>query len=178
MVIAGVQVTAFRDGVQQAVDKATTRMKDGRVQDEPTLTGSFFSAIEDTFEALQIPKYEVKVRVLRGIGPNAPEHSLGADSICVLKVGFPGYQLSKGFLIQSKWAHEKHISVERASSGYATPHFKVDSEYWRMRGQCERMLKVTPDSFVLVYSTMGFVVVPATAIVATQAGTELPSVSI
>jgi hypothetical protein len=45
-----------------------------------------------------------------------------------------------------------------------TADFSQNKEFLRLKDQTDEMLKITPDSFVIVYSRNGFVVVPASSI--------------
>jgi len=149
--------------VEQAVERTRQRMLDGEVEDEPTLTGGFAENLRRIFEDVpRINDYDLQVRVLRGIGTNAPENKFGADICVIFTVSEVDYQLSKGFLMQAKWADRYNITVE--NYGYHRPTFSMNDEFRRMQGQCNDMLKITPDSFVILYSINGFTIVPASSI--------------
>jgi hypothetical protein len=48
--------------------------------------------------------------------------------------------------------------------GATTASFPYDNEFKRLKGQTDKMLSVTPDSFVIISSLKGFEVVPASSI--------------
>jgi len=73
-----------------------------------------------------------------GSGSAAHEREFGADILGVLTVDTRDFKTAKGFLAQAKRA-EPRTGFSRA-------------EWNRLRAQCQRMLAVTPDAFVLVYS--------------------------
>src|SRR4030042_1750434 len=91
--------------VEEAVERTRQRMLEGDVDDEPTLTGGFVENLRRIFEDVPIiNNYNLQIRVLRGIGANAPEHEFGADICVIFTVSEVDYQFSKGFLMQAKWA--------------------------------------------------------------------------
>jgi len=149
--------------VKQAVDRTQQRMIEGDVEDEPTLTGSFVENLRRIFEDVPIiNNYDLRIRVLRGIGREAPENKFGADICVIFSVNEDDYELSKGFLMQAKWADRYNINVN--GFGYHRPSFSMNDEFRRMQGQCNDMLMITPDSFVILYSINGFTIVPASSI--------------
>jgi hypothetical protein len=73
-----------------------------------------------------------------GSGSAAHEREFGADIMGVLTVETRDFKTAKGFLAQAKRA-EPRTRFAR-------------SEWDRLHAQCQKMLAVTPDAFVLVYS--------------------------
>lgn len=156
-------ITQIGELVKQAVDRTQQRMVDGDVEDEPTLTGSFVENLRLIFEENpRLNDYNLRIRVLRGIGRNAPENRFGADICVIFTVNEEDYELSKGFLMQAKWADRSNINVSRY--GFHRPSFSINTEFRRMQGQCDDMLRITPDSFVILYSINGFTTIPASSI--------------
>lgn len=105
------------------------------------------ATIEERVRAYSNPKLLPRRRSLisweaatvrSGSGSAAEEKEYGADVMGVLSVALPDYKLSKGFLAQAKRAEP-----ERPFRQY---------EWDRMVHQCERMLAITPDAFVIAYS--------------------------
>ncbi len=111
----------------------------------------------------ELQGYQFRARNVRGIGGKAPEGNFGADACGILKIDVPGLRFAKGMLIQSKWARAPHVTMDIPT--HPTPTFRNDAEFQRMQGQCREMLKISPDSFVIVYSTDGFSATPASSIV-------------
>jgi hypothetical protein len=105
-------------------------------------------------------------------GRNAPEMRFGADFLAVLDVKLEGFEQSKGFLSQAK-KEGYGISVHIGPYSYAAVGFPQNEEFKRLDGQVDKMLAITPDSFVLVYSQKGFVVVPGSSIKGLKAEVEL-----
>jgi len=163
MIISPGVIGRIGELVEQAVNRTRQRMVKGDVDDEPTLTGGFVENLRRIFEDVpQINNYDLRIRVLRGIGGYAPETEFGADFCVIFTVEEEDYKLSKGFLMQAKWADRSNITVEQY--GYHRPSFSMNNEFRRMQGQCDDMLKITPDSFVILYSVNGFTIVPASSI--------------
>ncbi len=73
-----------------------------------------------------------------GSGSAGHKKRFGADLLGVLSIDAPDFKVTKGFLAQAK----------RAEPGVRFSN----SDWGRMSEQCEKMLEVTRDSFVLVYS--------------------------
>src|SRR5262249_657097 len=91
-------------------------------------------------------------RVLSSHGAGTEEAEFGGDLLGVLRISFPDYRVVKGFLAQAK--------KQKAGS-------KLPTDEWnRLQHQCERMLRVTPESYVFVYSLDGVHMVPAIAVTA------------
>jgi hypothetical protein len=82
------------------------------------------------------------VGVRQRAASKVPRSQSGADLLGVLEVDLPGIAFRKGFLAQAK-------------------RDKVGRGMVRLREQCEQMLNITPDSFVLVYDKNGVEVLPA-----------------
>ena len=149
--------------VEQAVERTRQRMLDRDVEDEPTLTGGYVENLRRIFEDTpRISNYDLQIRVFRGIGRDAPEHKFGADICVIFNVSEVDYELSKGFLMQAKWADRYDITVGKYE--YHRPSFSMNYEFRRLQVQCNDMLRITPDSFVILYSINGFTIVPASSI--------------
>lgn len=79
------------------------------------------------------------------------ERRFGADLLGALDIQTPDYSVRKGFLVQAK----------RVEPGEAFS----SARYEDLRKQCEAMLKLTPASYVFIYSQSGVLVVSALAVV-------------
>lgn len=73
-----------------------------------------------------------------------------------------GYEQTKGFLSQAKMEGAM-VKIQRVFN-LTTAAFSQNKEFERLTDQTKEMLKITPDSFVIVYSRNGFVVVPASSV--------------
>lgn len=91
-------------------------------------------------------------KTLTDRGRNAQEREFGADFLAVLEIETWNYNLRKGFLAQAK--------LVEPSGSFS------NSEYQRLSDQCIRMLDISQDAFVFLYSTGGIAVVPAISVVA------------
>jgi hypothetical protein len=138
----------------KAADGTTEALRDDRVEQEPAFTDRMLGRIEHAMDGLTTKGVRWTAKTLTDHGPGAQERDYGADFIGVLSIVIQGYRVTKGFLAQAK---------------------RVDalgrqSEVRRLLEQCQRMLDLSPASFVWLYSREGISVVPATAV--TAAGGE------
>lgn len=118
----------------------------GRVTDEPHITDRLLGAIESRMRSLSGSRHSTMSKgfmwsamTLRsGSGSAAHEKKYGADLMGVFTASLPEFSVSKGFLAQAK-------RIE--------PGVEMSVSDWkRLLDQCERMLNVTSDSFVVGYS--------------------------
>ncbi len=166
--------------IARAADETIEAYRNARVSYEPSVTDRLMSAIESSVNALPISPREsersrlaeieeIRIRSVAGrerervelpprrrpliwraatlragSGSGAEEKEFGADILGVLSIDLPDYKVAKGFLAQAK----------RAEPGVRFSN----SEWSRLRAQCNIMLMTTPDCFVVAYSkTVGFV---------------------
>ncbi len=172
MIVKGI-VKDFGKLISEAERRIIEGIKDGRMETEPSITDRFINELERIFEQ-QGEKGDIvfRARTLRDRGPHAPEHRFGADFCGVLDVRFRDFKQTKGFLSQAKM--EKHgIFVQKGFRGLTTVSFSYGNEFERLNEQADKMLSVTPDSFIIIYSSKGFVVVPASSIKGLARGGEL-----
>jgi hypothetical protein len=87
---------------------------------------------------LRMPLQWQAMTLRAGPASAAHEQRFGADILGVLTIGTRDYRNAKGFLAQAK----------RAEPGASFNH----REWIRLRRQCEKMLAVSPDAFVIAYS--------------------------
>jgi len=164
LVINGI-VKLFGDLVREAERKIIEEIENGEVEDEPSITNRFIEKVKTYFE-LEIKQIEhnLRIRTLLDKGPKAPEREFGADICGVLNVKLNDhYANSKGFLAQAK-CESKYVKVDITPRGVVRVSFNPNREFNRLRKQVDKMLEITPDSFVFIYSTKGFVVVPASSV--------------
>ncbi|MGA8856958.1 MAG: hypothetical protein WB643_07310 [Candidatus Bathyarchaeia archaeon] len=150
--------------IERAEKRTIEKIKDGRIETEPSATERFITELENTFnEDEGTGEIIFKARTPRDRGQDSPEHEYGADICAVLKVNLREYQQTKGILVQAKWGNGD-FTVRLPIRPFTSVEFNEKSEVKRLQGQVSKMLEITPDSFVIVYSTKGFVVVPATSV--------------
>jgi hypothetical protein len=164
MIAKGI-VRDFGKLISEAERRIIEGIKDGRIETETSITDRFLNEIERTFDEYRERENDVRfrARTLRDRGRNAPEYEFGADFCGVLDIHFRFFRQSKGFLSQAK-REGYGISIQRGFFGATTVGFSKNNEFQRLNKQVEKMLSITPDSFVIVYDIKGFVVVPASSI--------------
>jgi len=163
MIVKGI-VRDFGKLISEAEKRIIKGIEDGRIETEPSTTDRFLNELERIFEQ-QGEKENIvfRARTLRDRGPHAPEHGFGADFCGVLDIRFRDFKQTKGFLSQAKM--EKHgILVQKGFMGATTVSFSYGNEFERLNEQADKMLSVTPDSFIIIYSSKRFVVIPASSI--------------
>ena len=148
--------------IKKAEENIIMKINDGRVETEPSVTDRFFQEVERVFEE-NGEKNGIcfRVRTLRDRGPNAPEKKFGADICGVLNVKLSEFEISKGFLAQAKNERQREICVSDTDNKVIIYN---NTKLNELKDQTEKMLNITPDSFVIVYSTKKFIVVPASTI--------------
>lgn len=88
-------------------------------------------------------------------GRNSQERKYGADFVGCLEIDLPNFAVKKGFLAQAK-------KIEPGQSFAPT-------EWANLVKQCEGMLRLSPASFVFIYSVIdGLSVIPAISVVSAQ----------
>ncbi len=108
-------------------------------------------AIEETMNHQRTKGIFWTAKTLTDRGRNAEESTFGADFMGVLKIELPGFSVTKGFLGQAKLLRpDRALNLEE------------------LKGQCHKMLKYSPDSFVFFYRENGIRVVPAISVVSTS----------
>ena len=157
-------VAHFGKLIRMAEANIVKKIEEKRVTQESDITSRFLDEIEEIFKYNgQKDGVFFRANVLRNQGPKATEKEIGADFCGVLHINFTGFSQSKGFLSQAK----KESSAVRLSKTFYRVNkvkFPHEKELIRLKDQTDRMLRITPDSYVIIYSTKGFVVVPACSI--------------
>ena len=140
--------------IAQAVDGVVGALKESRVEQEPAFTDRMLGAIELTmngFEdlaALDGPRRRLRTGGLMHRRPASERILRGVFSVQLHTS--PAFNVSNGFLAQAKL-----IRPEQR-------HTRKDFE--RLRDQCDRMLSLSPASFVFLYTDRGVTIVPAISI--------------
>jgi hypothetical protein len=156
-------VRRFGELVKKAEELTIDDIVQGKVPTEPSITDRYLANLQNVINEYGEDKgCRFDVATLRDKGPNAPEHEYGADFVSVLNIDIEGYNQKKGFLCQAK--KEGDLVTVQNPFFRTTVTFSYNQEFERLKGQTEDMLEVTPDSFVIVYSNRGFMVVPASSV--------------
>jgi hypothetical protein len=128
---------------------AMEKLSKGRIKHEDDLTGSLAQAIEDQVNGVQTGgvKWDYSVLTHRRSGE---EGVYGADLLIHVGLKTENYSYSKGVLVQSK---------------RTGPSQKLDSDdFAELKGQCNKMIRYSPSSFVFSYDPQGLRVAAATKI--------------
>ncbi len=145
-------VRAAASRVAQAAERTVQTLSDGRVEQEPHFTDRMLGRIEETMDGFETKGIKWTAKTLTDRGRGAQETRHGADFIGVLHISLPDYTVKKGFLAQAK---------------LVKPGAHIPMEDWRrLQDQCAKMLTLSPDSYMFIYSTRGIHVVPAISITA------------
>lgn len=135
---------AFRQAAHaadRAVSAAMGKYDYGHVTDEDDITGVLIGRLDAAFDE-NIDGINWSSSVLRHRkGVAAQEKKAGADMMIHVSIKTPQLTYSKGVLIQSKRVDE---GVEMTVGSHK-----------ELLGQCEKMLNITPDSFVFNYTKSG-----------------------
>ena len=148
---------AIREAAGHAADAAervTEAIRDGRLEQEPAITDRMLGAVEEAMRGFTAKGITWTAKTLTDRGRGSQESRFGADFAGVLSIDLPGYCVSKGFLAQAKLI-EPDESVPTA-------------EFDHMQNQCDRMLSLTPDSFVFLYTMTEIRIVPALSVLSSR----------
>lgn len=151
---------AFRKAAHaadRAVSAAMQKYADGLVTDEDDITGALIGRLDSAFDA-KIGGVTWSSSILRHRkGVAAQEKQAGADMLFHVSIKTPQLTYSKGVLIQSKRVDE---NVEMTVAGHKD-----------LIGQCNKMLDITPASFVFNYTKSGMRCASATRVAGTSSRT-------
>lgn len=144
---------AFREAAHaadRAVSAAMLKYADGLVTDEDDITGALIGRLDAAFDE-KIGGVTWSSSILRHRkGVAAQEKKVGADMLFHVSIKTPQLTYSKGVLIQSKRIDE---GVEMTLNGHK-----------ELLSQCDKMLDITPASFVFNYTKSGMRCASATKI--------------
>jgi hypothetical protein len=147
--------SAFSRKISSAARLAIEDMAQGRAQQEPAITDRLIAYIQSEMRRSQKSPFTWNAMTLTDRGRNSQEKKYGADFVGSLEINLDGFHARKGFLAQAK-------KVEPNDS-YSK------SEFDKLVSQCKDMLRISPSSFVFLYSKYdGFSVVPAIGIVSSR----------
>jgi hypothetical protein len=132
---------AFREAAHaadRAVSAAMQKYADDLVTDEDDITGVLMGRLDSAFDG-QIGGINWSSSILRHRkGVAAQEKKAGADMLIHVSIKTPQLTYSKGVLIQSKRIDD---GVSMTVAGHK-----------ELVGQCDKMLNITPASFVFNYT--------------------------
>lgn len=135
---------AFRQAAQAAdlaVKASMEKYAHGHVTDEDDITGVLIGRLDTAFDG-NIGDINWSSSILRHRkGLAAQEKKVGADMLIHVAIKSPQLTYSKGVLIQSKRVDD---GVEMTASSHKD-----------LLRQCDKMLEITPDSFVFNYTKTG-----------------------
>ena len=140
--------------VARAAEGAVTALRDGRLEQEPAFTDRMLGRIEQAMDGYKHNGVVWSAKTLTDHGRNAQESEYGADFLGVLEVDLPEYSVKKGFLAQAKLI-EPWQSMKT-------------KDFAAMQEQCEKMLKLSREAYVFIYSRAGISIVPAAAVISSK----------
>lgn len=151
-----------RDLVRKAVSRINAAARDviqdlehGRVQQEPAFTDRLVANIQSRLHGQQLAGVRWAAVTLPDRGPGSAESQIGADLLSVVQFDLENFKVTKGFLAQAKLV-EPSTSFSAAASK-------------NLKEQCEKMLSISPASFVFLYSKQsGVLVLPAIDVLAAR----------
>lgn len=141
-------VREVADEIAGAIRRAVEALREGRVEQEPAMTDRMIGAIEETLRDFKARGVQWGAKTLTDRGPGSQESKCGADFMGVLNISLPDFSVTKGFLAQAKL-------IRNGSAGDVN----------ELKRQCDKMLNLTPASFVFLYSRDDVWVVPAISVI-------------
>lgn len=162
--------------MRRAEDELLAMVQEGRVTQEPDMTSRVMHAIE--ILSRDVPGVSIELTVVPGMGPGAEENVIGADVLGVVRIELGNVRIAKGFLAQAKRDGEDGLHYQPPTDEtYSHWTYRGDSMQLprsgvvsvsvpsaRLREQCDNMLQLSPDSFVLVFADTQIGVVSATSV--------------
>ncbi|MDH6166271.1 hypothetical protein M2282_001412 [Variovorax boronicumulans] len=141
----------------RSVKAAMQKYADGLVADEDDITGALIGRLDSAFDG-KIGGITWSSSILRHRkGGAAQEKKAGADMLFHVSINTPQLTYSKGVLIQSKRVDE---DAQMTSAGHK-----------ELIKQCNKMLDITPASFVFNYTKSGVRCASATRVAGTSSRT-------
>lgn len=141
--------------IAKAAQEATDSYRSLLVEQEPQITDRFLGICQHSINGARIGGVQWTAKTFTDRGAGSQEREYGADFLCSYELQMPTFKVAKGFLAQAK-------RIE--PSDYFSP-----KDFGDMQSQCEKMLSISPSSFVFLYSRQnGVQVVPALSVVAAR----------
>jgi hypothetical protein len=147
----------IQDSARRVADAASRTVGDyvaHEVEEETDFTSEMLGRMKESMQDYWMRGVRWTAKTLTSHRRDAQETEFGADFIGVVSFDFPDYKVSKGFLAQAK-------RIEPGA--YIRP-----DDWERMVTQCKKMLSITPESFVFLYSYSAITIAPATAIISAR----------
>ena len=140
-------VLAVTEIVSRGAEELCGRIAED-IADEDDFTSRLADRIERAVDGLYLDgiRWRVHARKLESRRRASEEARVGADLGVVISMSGPGFDVRKGYLIQSKLIRDR--SLDQADR---SPFQRND----RVLEQCTRMLQVTPESYVWFYTPSG-----------------------
>lgn len=134
----------------QAANRVLHGMQDGLITQEPAVTDRMLGGIQEAMHDYRPRGLRWQAKTLGDRGVGSEESQYGADFAVALEVDVTGQTVKKGFLAQAKF--------DRDGKAMST------SEFHDLTDQCEKMLGLSSDAFVFIYSRTEIRVLPAIAV--------------
>lgn len=110
--------------IAEAEKKTLADLISGRTEQEPAVTDRLLGVMQDLLNRKTIAGVRWYAKTLTDRGRGSQESNYGADFLAALEVDIQGYQVKKGFLVQSK--------LIEPSESFSSNNFD------KMRIQCEK----------------------------------------
>jgi len=137
--------------IGSAVDSTVGALQEGRVEHEPAFTDRMLGSIEESLKDFRSKGIKWDAKTLTDRGRGSQESKVGADFLVTIEYNLDDYKVAKGFLAQAKLLRKGDIDSVKD-----------------LQEQCEKMLKLSPDSFVFLYDTESVRVVPAVSVISSD----------
>ena len=125
--------------------------RNGWIEQEAPFTDRLVANLQNQIDGKTIKGIRWKAKTLTDRGTRSQESLYGADFLGILSLDLHDLRVTKGFLAQAKlFRSRKPIA---------------NSEFERLRDQCRKMLSVTPDSFVFLYTNRRIKIIPACSVI-------------
>lgn len=133
-----------------AAERTTESLIERLVEQEPHFTDRMLGRIQHAMEGYEVKGVRWTSKTLTDHGRGSQEKKYGADFMGVLQISLIDYRVDKGFLAQAKLVEPHEVMSNK--------------DITDLKDQCEKMLSLSPDSFVFLYSITGIRVVPALSV--------------
>jgi hypothetical protein len=137
--------------IAEAASGAIDAYREKRIEQEPAFTDRMLGGIEERLKNKKIKGICWNAKTFTDRGIRSQESLYGADFMGVLRIDLPDYKIKKGFLAQAKIIKNG-----------------VVDDVKRLREQCEKMLSLSPQSFVFFYDEQNIRIVPAHSVMASN----------
>lgn len=158
-------VKDFGEMIDEAERSILNEWVEQEISAETSITERFLESMKiriNESESMMEKGVIVKARTLSDRGPDSEEHRFGADFAIILNINLSNYKVQKGFLCQAK-LERRGFNVS-LTKNLCTVNFSQMSSLRGLQNQTEKMLKISPDSFVVIYSFKSFIIVPAISV--------------